>query len=144
MYGIFVTISTFCFSLYLVPPITFKKKLANQEVEEGNSVTLSCMLSKPGIPVEWRKGDETLKSGETYQIIQKDSTMELFIKKARKEDSGVYSCVCGDQKTKATIKIFGRKDLSFFTLLQQYPVLCNIIRFRMKRKEICIIKLGMQ
>ncbi|XP_041913572.1 obscurin isoform X1 [Alosa sapidissima] len=89
-----------------VPPITFKKKLANQEVEEGNSITLSCMLSKPGIPVEWRKGDEVLKSGQTYQIIQKDATMELFIKKAQKEDSGVYSCVCGDQKTKATIKIF--------------------------------------
>ncbi|XP_063057570.1 obscurin isoform X3 [Engraulis encrasicolus] len=89
-----------------VPPITFKRKLSNLELEEGNSLTLSCTLSKTGIPVEWRKGDEVLSPGDTYHITQKDATMELFIKKAQKEDSGVYSCVCGDLKTKANIKIF--------------------------------------
>lgn len=108
MDGIFVSVSNkFCFLSLLVPPITFKKKLVNQEVEEGEGVMLSCMLSKPGVPVEWRKDNEVLSSGQTYQMLQKDATMELFIRKGQKEDSGVYSCVCGDQKTKATIKIFG-------------------------------------
>ncbi|XP_068459615.1 obscurin isoform X1 [Clinocottus analis] len=86
-------------------PATFKKKLENQEAEEGASVTLHCELSKPGVPVEWKKGTQTLKSGEKYQMKQKASVNELLINKVEPEDSGDYSCVCGDQKTSASLKI---------------------------------------
>uniref|UniRef100_A0A4W5N9S7 Ig-like domain-containing protein n=1 Tax=Hucho hucho TaxID=62062 RepID=A0A4W5N9S7_9TELE len=88
-------------------PVTFKQKLGSQEAEEGASVTLHCELSKPGVPVEWRKGTQVLKSGEKYQMKQKESVSELLIRKVVPEDSGDYSCVCGDQKTTASLKIKG-------------------------------------
>ncbi|KAL7396811.1 hypothetical protein ABVT39_012149 [Epinephelus coioides] len=87
------------------PPITFKTKLRNQQVEEENSVTLNCELSKPGLPVEWRKGQELLKSNFKYQIKNRNSSMELTIKNAQLEDSGLYSCIYGDTKTTANITI---------------------------------------
>eukprot|EP00063_Salmo_salar_P071846 XP_014046681.1 PREDICTED: obscurin-like isoform X1 [Salmo salar] len=86
-------------------PVTFKQKLGSQEAEEGDNVTLHCELSKPGVPVEWRKGTQVLKSGEKYQLKQKESVSELLISKLVPEDSGDYSCVCGDQKTTASLKI---------------------------------------
>nr|XP_040027511.1 obscurin isoform X10 [Gasterosteus aculeatus aculeatus] len=86
-------------------PPNYVQKLESQEAEEGASVTLRCELSKPGVPVEWKKGTETLKSGEMYQMKQKACVNELLINKVEPEDSGDYSCVCGDQKTSASIKI---------------------------------------
>ncbi|KAL1270084.1 hypothetical protein QQF64_032373 [Cirrhinus molitorella] len=86
-------------------PATFKTTLKNQETQEGNSVTLHCELSKAGVRAEWWKEGEMLKTGEKYQLRQKEATVELFIRKAQPEDSGVYHCVCGDHKTEATIKV---------------------------------------
>ncbi|KAK5889158.1 hypothetical protein CesoFtcFv8_015186 [Champsocephalus esox] len=86
-------------------PVTFKQKLESQEAEEGASVTLRCELSKPGVPVEWKKGTKVLKSGEKYQMKQEASVNELLITKVLPEDSGDYSCVCGDLKTTASLKI---------------------------------------
>ncbi|XP_075954719.1 obscurin [Anarhichas minor] len=86
-------------------PVTYTQKLESQEAEEGASVTLRCELSKPGVPVEWKKGTQVLKSGEKYQMKQKASVNELLINKLVPEDSGDYSCVCGDQKTSASLKI---------------------------------------
>ena len=102
--------------------MTFKDKLENQEAEEGTSVTLRCEISKPGVPVEWKKGTQVLKSGEKYQLKQKDSVNELLINKVVPEDSGDYSCVCGDQKTTANLSVKGRRIC--FKLLQ-----CNKICF---------------
>ncbi|XP_070829419.1 obscurin [Chaetodon trifascialis] len=86
-------------------PVTFKQKLESQEAEEGASVTLRCELSKPGVPVEWKKGSKVLKSGEKFQMKQKASVNELLINKVVPEDSGDYSCVCGEQKTTASLSI---------------------------------------
>ncbi|KAM7400475.1 hypothetical protein PAMA_004929 [Pampus argenteus] len=90
-------------------PVTFKQKLEGQEAEEGASVCLRCEISKPGVPVEWKKGTQVLKSGEKYQMKQKASVNELQINKVVPEDSGDYSCVCGDQKTAASLKIKATK-----------------------------------
>lgn len=56
------------------------------------------------------KGHELLKNGVKHQIRKRQTTLELFIWKPVPEDSGVYSCVCGDQMTSATVKINGRKQ----------------------------------
>ncbi|XP_038128162.1 obscurin [Cyprinodon tularosa] len=86
-------------------PITFKQKLKNQQVEEGHNITLQCEISKAGVPVEWWLGGEKLENGDKYQIKQRDSSLELTIRDAALEDSGVYTCVCREQKTKATVKV---------------------------------------
>nr|XP_046247907.1 obscurin [Scatophagus argus] len=88
-----------------VLPISFKQKLKNLQVEEGHNITLYCEVSKPGVPVEWRLGGDLLENGEKYQIKQRDSGLELIIRDADPEDSGVYTCVCREQKTKATVKV---------------------------------------
>ncbi|CAL8280430.1 unnamed protein product [Lota lota] len=86
-------------------PATFTQKLESQEAEEESSVTLHCELSKAGVPVEWRKGTKVLKSGEKYQMKQKASVNELLISNVVPEDSGDYSCVCGEQKTSSSVHI---------------------------------------
>lgn len=88
-------------------PVTFKQKLKNQQVEEGHNITLQCEISKAGVPVEWWLGGEKLENGDKYQIKQRDSSLELTIRDAELEDSGVYTCVCREQKTKATVKVIG-------------------------------------
>ena len=102
--------------------MTFKQKLEGQEAEEGTSVTLQCEISKPGAFVEWKKGTQVLKSGEKYQLKQKASVNELLINKVVVEDSGDYSCVCGDQTTTANLSVKGRRIC--FKLLQ-----CNTMCF---------------
>lgn len=93
------------------PPITFKTKLKNEQVEEENSVTLSCELSKPGLAVEWRKGQEVLKNNFKYQIKNRNSVMELTIKNAQLEDSGLYSCIYSDIKTTSNVTITRKGSL---------------------------------
>ncbi|KAM9762435.1 obscurin isoform 2-T2 [Menidia menidia] len=88
-----------------VLPVTFKQKLKNLQVEEGHNITLHCEISRAGVPVEWRLGGELLENGEKYQMKQRDSTLELTIRDAVPEDSGVYTCVCRELKTKATVKV---------------------------------------
>lgn len=99
--------------LLAAPPVTFKTKLRNQQVEEENSLTLSCELSKPGLAVEWRKGEELLRNDFKYQIKNRNSVMELTIKNAQLEDSGLYSCFYGDVKTTASVTIT-RKSVDVF------------------------------
>uniref|UniRef100_A0AAR2J6N9 Obscurin, cytoskeletal calmodulin and titin-interacting RhoGEF b n=1 Tax=Pygocentrus nattereri TaxID=42514 RepID=A0AAR2J6N9_PYGNA len=90
-------------------PVVFKHELQNQECIEGGSLTLQCELSKPGVPVEWRKGTQLLQSDEKYLIKQTDSIVELKITDLQSADAGVYVCDCGDNKTMASIKINGRR-----------------------------------
>ena len=90
-------------------PIRFLQELKNIQVQEGNGVTLSCELSKPGVPVQWRKGDDVLTNGEKYQMKQSGSILELLIRKSQPENSGIYSCVCDDIKTTATVIITGKR-----------------------------------
>ena len=87
--------------------MTFIHELESQEAVEGGSVTLRCELSKPGGPVEWRRGTEVIGSGQKYQMKQVGSTVELKISDLKPEDSGAYVCDCGDNKSSASIKVNG-------------------------------------
>lgn len=91
----------------LALPIIFKQKLKNVQVEEGRNITLCCEISKPGAPGEWRLGGDLLEHGDKYQIKQRGAVLELSIRDAVPEDSGVYTCVCREQRTKSTVKVIG-------------------------------------
>ncbi|XP_017602265.1 PREDICTED: obscurin isoform X2 [Corvus brachyrhynchos] len=85
-------------------PVLFKEKLKNEEAQEGASVTLSCELTK-GAPVQWKIGPKVLKASDKYQMRQSGTTAELVIHDLEVKDAGDYTCVCGDQKTKATLRV---------------------------------------
>ena len=88
--------------------MTFIHKLESQEAVEGGSVTLRCELSKPGGPVEWRRGQLVLTSGEKYQMKQAGATVELTIHSVKCEDTGDYCCSAGDSQSTAFVKITGK------------------------------------
>lgn len=89
-------------------PVTFKQKLRNVIIEEGNTATLRCELSKPGHVVEWwRRGEELLRNGEKYHIRQRDVLIELRVTDVTPEDSDIYTCICGNAETTATLTVNG-------------------------------------
>uniref|UniRef100_A0A8C3AZ30 Ig-like domain-containing protein n=1 Tax=Cyclopterus lumpus TaxID=8103 RepID=A0A8C3AZ30_CYCLU len=68
--------------------------ITGETVEEG-SVTLRCELSKPGVPVEWRKDAQLLTEGDKYQMKQEGRMAELLIRNLTLTDLGEYSCFVG-------------------------------------------------
>lgn len=90
-------------------PVTFKQKLRNVVIEEGSTATLRCELSKPGLSVEWRKkGSELIRNGEKYHVRQRDMLVELRISDVKPEDSDIYTCICGNIESTATLTVNGR------------------------------------
>lgn len=88
----------------------FREELKDEEAQEGASVTLRCELTK-GAPVQWKKGPKVLQASDKYQMRQSGSTAELLIPDLEVKDAGDYTCVCGDQKTTATLTVHGKKNL---------------------------------
>ena len=75
-------------------------------VEEGGTAALRCELSKPVPFVEWRRrGSEVLTHGEKYHLRQRDVLMELRIFDVTPEDSDIYTCICGDIESTATLTV---------------------------------------
>lgn len=83
-------------------------KLKNQEVVEDASMSLRCELSKPAVPVEWRRNAKLLKEGRRYQMRQEGRLVELVVRKVALEDTGEYSCLAGAVVTSADVKVRGK------------------------------------
>lgn len=93
-------------------PVLFKHWLRNEEVEEGRAAVLHCELTKPNAPVEWRRGDTVLRSGDKYEIRQEGTHVELIIYDVEAEDAGDYTCDSGYQQTTASLQVKGRRSLA--------------------------------
>ncbi|VTJ78200.1 Hypothetical predicted protein [Marmota monax] len=85
-------------------PAKFTKGLRNEEAVEGATAMLQCVLSREA-PVEWRKGVKTLTSGDRLRLRQDGAVCELQIQGLAREDAGEYSCVCGQERTSATLTV---------------------------------------
>uniref|UniRef100_A0A8C3YS51 Obscurin n=1 Tax=Catagonus wagneri TaxID=51154 RepID=A0A8C3YS51_9CETA len=88
-------------------PAKFTKGLRNEEATEGATAMLHCELSKAA-PVEWRKGSETLRAGDRVSLRQDGAVCELEIRGLTVADTGEYSCMCGQEKTSATLTVRGK------------------------------------
>lgn len=86
----------------------FKKELQDLEATESGAVTLRCELTKAA-QVEWKKGHQVLKTSEKYQMRQDGAIAELVIQELDLKDTGDYTCLCGDQRTAATLTVNGKK-----------------------------------
>nr|XP_028607457.1 LOW QUALITY PROTEIN: obscurin [Podarcis muralis] len=86
-------------------PVLFKEGLKNREAVEGTTATLRCAMTKAGVEVKWRKGPESLKPSDKYRMRQEGAAAELLIRDLQVEDTGDYTCVCGDQKTTAVLTV---------------------------------------
>ncbi|XP_046506348.1 obscurin-like [Equus quagga] len=88
-------------------PAKFTKGLRKEEATEGATATLRCELSK-AVPVEWRKGSDTLRAGDRVSLRQDGAVCELEIRGLALTDAGEYSCVCGKERTSATLTVRGK------------------------------------
>lgn len=89
-------------------PATFKVSLKSQEAEEGNSVTLRCELSKKGLLVQWQREAQVLSEEMfrgKYQMKVEGKVAQITILDVQPEDAGKYSCIIGDEKTTAEVKV---------------------------------------
>uniref|UniRef100_A0ACB8FVR8 Uncharacterized protein n=1 Tax=Sphaerodactylus townsendi TaxID=933632 RepID=A0ACB8FVR8_9SAUR len=85
-------------------PVLFKEELKSVEATEGEATTLRCELTKAA-PAQWKKGSKLLRPSVKYKMSQKDTELELVIQNLEEEDSGTYTCVCGDQQTTAAVAV---------------------------------------
>lgn len=59
--------------------------------------------------VEWKKDQKVLKPSDKYKMRLEGRFAELTIQDLEVTDAGNYTCVCGDQKTIAAVKVNGNR-----------------------------------
>ncbi len=90
-------------------PVTFTVPLKDQTVQEEESVTLECEVSKPDQKVKWLKNGKEVKPDKKRGItIKVEGTKHiLIISKTLVEDTAEYKVKIGDQETKGKLTVEG-------------------------------------
>lgn len=97
--------------LIVALPVTFKRELQRIIVKEGDTGSFSCELSKPGAPVEWRKGRVILKPGGKYEMKQEGKITKLIINNVEDRDAGNYTCKTNDSQSTAELTVQGKENI---------------------------------
>ena len=79
-------------------------------MKEGDSGAFCCELSKPGAPVEWRKGRAILKPGEKYEMKQEGPFTKLVVNNVEENDAGKYICKTKDSQSTAELTVQGNRN----------------------------------
>lgn len=74
---------------------------------EGESAVFTCELSKPGAPVEWRKGRVILKPGAKYHTKLEGRFTKLVINNLVEDDAANYTCKTKDSQSTAKLMVQG-------------------------------------
>ncbi|XP_023446717.2 myosin light chain kinase, smooth muscle isoform X2 [Dasypus novemcinctus] len=73
---------------------TFKEKLQDVHVAEGEKLLLQCQVSSdPPATISWTLNGKTLKTTKFIILHQEGSLCSVSIEKALPEDRGIYKCV---------------------------------------------------
>lgn len=88
-------------------PVEFTKPLTDQTVKEKETLTLTCELNKPDLPVKWLKNGKEFKPTDRIQFSVDQYLHQLVITEVTLEDAAKYRCVCKDVSTTCTIKVEG-------------------------------------
>merc|ERR1719383_687540 len=75
-------------------PLYFVEKLKDTPLKKiPSTITLSCKLNKPGVPVQWLKDGMPIKiDGDKYDVKEEDGKHILIILDCNGDDEGKYTC----------------------------------------------------
>ncbi|KAG9472593.1 hypothetical protein GDO78_018425 [Eleutherodactylus coqui] len=90
---------------FLALPIVFVEELRNESSSEGQAATLRCELSKPGVQVSWKKSNSIITASDKYAMSQEGAIYRLTIHNLELEDTGSYTCLCGEQQSAAMLTV---------------------------------------
>lgn len=82
-------------------------------MKEGDSAVFNCELSKPGAPVDWRKGRVVLKPGYKYEMKLEGRLSQLTINHIEESDAGKYTCKTSDSQSTAELTVRGQIKSSY-------------------------------
>ena len=72
----------------------FTQRVADQRVQQGQTVKLSCNITGSPRPIiSWFKDGQQLPNDDRYQQTDSESETSLTISEALPTDGGVYECV---------------------------------------------------
>ncbi len=91
-------------------PITFTKPLEDVTVEKGETVTLTCELSKPDQKVNWLKNGKalTFKDKNRYKITVEGTKHTLTFTKSQLDDTAEFTCSMNGTKTSGKVTVKGK------------------------------------
>lgn len=89
-----------------VSPPSFRRRLFDVEVSDGEEVVFSVQLKEPVDNVKWFHNDVLIEDGEKYAISRGDAPNEyiLIIPFTERDDEGTYQCVAKNESGKATTR----------------------------------------
>lgn len=71
-------------------------------------MTLRCELSKKGVTVQWKREAQLLSEEifrGKYEMTREGKLAQLTIINVQPEDAAKYSCIAGDEKTTAEVRV---------------------------------------
>ncbi|XP_060589487.1 uncharacterized protein LOC132744724 [Ruditapes philippinarum] len=84
----------------------FTETLQNKNVYINDSAILTCKLNIPTDKnVEWRKDYKPVEMSNNIMVMCKNGNYWLAISRASLEDTGQYTCVCGNISTSADLTV---------------------------------------
>lgn len=80
------------------PPFFVEHLKITQSLVEGQDTVLSCSWGgNPATAIQWQKDGQVLTPEGIYRIEVNDNTSNLYIKIARREDSGLFACIIANE-----------------------------------------------